>query len=282
MPSITKSLRRALISNWLKLALSFASIGVFLTAWWLASAYLRADWPFQWVKPSVNRSLLPYWWDVLAALERSFVTSQPASGGLLMSQHILASMKRISIAFALALVTAVPLGLLMGRSTNAQAVGRPLIELFRPIPPLAWVPIFLIVFKFFWGPVVIVFLGIFFPILLNVMLGARSVDPVLIDAARTLGAKRSAIFEKVVLPFTMPYLMTGITVGLGIGWMCIVAAEMLGSVGGGVGYLIFTASTFPQYDLMYAAMLMIGVLSVLTTGVAGLVERWLYRWMGMK
>jgi ABC-type nitrate/sulfonate/bicarbonate transport system permease component len=282
MQSFTRSLSRVLISNWLRLALSAVSIGVFLTIWWLASAYLRADWPFQGLTPSKNPELLPYWWDVLTALGKSFVTHPKATGGLFMSDHIAASMKRITIAFALALITAVPLGLLMGRSRNAHAVGRPIIELLRPIPPLAWVPIFLIVFKFFWGPIVIVFLGIFFPILLNVMLGARSVDPVLIDAARTLGAKRRAIFGKVVFPFTVPYLITGITVGLGIGWMCIVAAEMLGAVGGGVGYVIFAAAIAAQYDVMYAAMVLIGILSVLTTGIAGLVERWLYRWMGMK
>jgi len=283
MQSLTKSLSRLLVSNWFRLTLSAASTAVFLTLWWLFSAYLRADWPFQGVTPSPTRAAeIPYWWDVLRALGKSFAVSSGNPGELLMSEHIFASLKRISIAFALAIVTAVPLGLLMGRSKNAEAVGRPFVELFRPIPPLAWVPIFLIVFKLFWGPIAIVFLGIFFPILLNVMLGARSVDPVLIDAALTLGAKRGTIFSKVVLPFTTPYLMTGITVGLGIGWMCIVAAEMLGNVGGGVGYLIFAANTTSQYELMYAAMLMIGILSVLTTGVAGLIERWVYRWMGMR
>ncbi len=282
MRSVAGSLGNALRSKWLRIALSVASIGIFLVLWWLVSAYLRADWPFQGLTPSRNAEFLPYWWDVLKALGSSFVTAPKATGGLPMFDQIAASLKRISIAFVLALVTAVPLGLIMGRSRNAEAVGRPIIELLRPIPPLAWVPIFLIVFKFFWGPIAIVFLGIFFPILLNVMLGARSVDPVLIDAARTLGARRGDIFGKVVLPYTVPYLMTGITVGLGIGWMCIVAAEMLGAVGGGVGYLIFTANSVGLYDLMYAAMLMIGILSVLTTGIAGLVERWLYKWMGMK
>ena len=283
MRSLTKSLSKAFISNWLRLTLSAVSLTVFLTLWWLFSAYLRADWPFQGVTPSPSTAdYIPYWWDVLRAVGRSFVTRPQNTGGLLMSEHILASLKRISIAFALALLSAVPLGLLMGRSRNAEALGRPLVELFRPIPPLAWVPIFLVIFKFFWGPIAIVFLGIFFPILLNVILGARSVDPVLIDAARTLGARRGTIFGKVIFPFTTPYLMTGITVGLGIGWMCIVAAEMVGAVGGGVGYYIFAANNTSQYELMYAGMVVIGMLSVLTTGIAGLIERWLYRWMGKK
>jgi NitT/TauT family transport system permease protein len=76
--------------------------------------------------------------------------------------------------------------------------------------------------------------------------------------------------------------MTGIKVGLGIGWMCIVAAEMLGSVGGGVGYYIFAMAPIGLYDYMFAGMAVVGLLGVLTTGMAGLVENWLYRWMGMK
>jgi NitT/TauT family transport system permease protein len=147
---------------------------------------------------------------------------------------------------------------------------------------LAWIPIFIVVFGLFWGPVGVVFLGIFFPILYNVMFGSRSVDPILIDAARTLGAKKSDLFLKVVLPFTLPYLMTGITVGLGIGWMCIVAAEMLGGVGGGVGYYIADRAGSQDYEYMYAGMVVIAILGTLTTGVAGLLENRIYKWMGMK
>lgn len=256
-----------------------ASMGVFLALWWLYAAWLRAEWPFHGT-PSGVWEYVPYPWEVLEAFYLSF-WSHPVSG-LYMGEHIVASLKRIVVGFLLALVLAVPAGLLMGRLWTAEAVGRPIVELFRPIPPLAWIPIFLLVFGVIWGPIAIVFLGVLFPILLNTTFGARSVDPTLIDAARTLGARRLDIFMKVVLPFTVPYLMTGITVGLGIGWMCIVAAEMLGSVGGGVGYFIFTASGNSQYPYMYAGMLMIGILSILTTGIAGLFERRVSKWMGMR
>ncbi len=282
MKSVTQRMRRAIIGNWKQAILSASALAAFVVAWSLFSAYLHADWPFQGLKPSGSREYVPYLWDVLRAFGQSFTTRFDLLGGLLMTENIVASLKRISIGFALALVTAVPLGLLMGRSRNAEAASRPIVEIFRPIPPLAWVPVFLVVFRFFWGPILIVFTGIFFPVLFSVRLGARSVDPVLIDAARTLGARRSALFTKVVLPYTIPYLMTGITVGLGIGWMCIVAAEMLGAVGGGVGAFIFTASTISRYDFVYAGILVIAILSVLTTGVAGLVERWLRGWMGFK
>jgi ABC-type nitrate/sulfonate/bicarbonate transport system permease component len=273
---------KSLQKNWPRIVLGCASIAIFITAWWLCSAYLHAEWPFSGRAPSGNAELLPNPRQVMLAFFDSFAHRDPVSH-LFMTSHIYASMKRIFLGFVLAVALAVPAGLLIGRSRNAEAAIKPIVEIFRPIPPLAWVPIFLIALSLFWGPIAIVFLGIFFPVLLNVTFGAKSVDPVLLDAARTLGAKKSHQFLKVVLPFTLPYLMTGIKVGLGVGWMCIVAAEMLGAVGGGVGYYIYNmAFQATMYDRMYAGMLVIGLLSVLTTGVAGILERRLYGWMGMK
>lgn len=282
MDNIVKSLRKLILANWLNVVLGVLSLIVFIILWWLYSAWLHADWPFAGRVPSGGAEFLPYPWEVLTAFLQSFTTKDPATK-LYMGSHIYASLKRISFGFVFASGLAVPLGLLMGRSKTAEAFANPIVELFRPIPPLAWVPIFLIALGFLWGPISIVFLGIFFPILLNVRFGSKSVDPVLVDAARTLGARRGDIFVKVVLPFTLPYMMTGIKVGLGVGWMCIVAAEMLGSVGGGVGSYIFNmAYQAGMYDRMFAGMLVIGLLSVMTTGVAAMFERRLSRWMGMK
>lgn len=282
MDSIAKTLSKAIITNWLRIILGVMSLETFLILWSLYSGWLFGDWIFSNRPLSTSAEFLPYPWDVLSAFAQSFTVRDPVSN-LYMTSHMYASLKRIFFGFVLAFCLAVPLGLLMGRSKNADAVGKPILELFRPIPPLAWAPLFLIALKFFWGPVVIVFLGVFFPILLNVILGAKSVDPMLIDAARALGARRRDVFAKVVLPSTLPYIMTGVTVGLGVGWMCIVAAEMLGAVGGGVGYYIYNmVYQAGMYDKVYAGMAVIGLLSVLTTGVAALFERRLTRWMGMK
>ena len=279
MNGVARYLLKLVQSNWRKVALGLASMAVFLTLWSLYAAWLRADWPFHGT-PSGAWEYVPYPWEVLDAFYLSF-WSHPVSG-LYMGSHVFASLKRMAAGFFLAIIIAVPAGLLMGRMWSAEAVGRPVMELFRPIPPLAWIPIFLVVLGVVFGPIWIVFLGVFFPVLLDVRFGARIVDPTLIDAARTLGARKLDIFLKVVLPFTVPYLMTGVTVGLGIGWMCIVAAEMLGAVGGGVGYFIFTAAGNSQYPYMYAGMLMIGILSMLTTGIAGLIEARVSKWIGMR
>ncbi|MGQ9586903.1 MAG: ABC transporter permease [Thermoplasmata archaeon] len=281
MSQFMKALRKFVRLNWPRVALGCSSIILFVAAWSLYSAWLHAEWPFS-GRPSGAAEYVPYPRQVLEALIGSFTARDPVSG-LYMTSHMFASLKRIAAGFALAFALGVPAGLLMGRSKNAEAFGKPIVEVFRPIPPLAWVPIFLIALKFFWGPIAIVFLGVFFPILLNTVFGAKSVDPVFVDAARTLGARKNHLFLKVVLPFTTPYIMTGVKLGLGVGWMCIVAAEMLGTVGGGVGYYIYSMAYGPGfYDRMYAGMIVIGILSVLTTGVAGLVERRLYRWMGME
>jgi len=273
MPNVLlRDVAKRLSENWRQYVLAAVSIVAFVLAWQLYSWYLHAN-------HVGYAGYVPYPLDVAHALRMSFVVKDPNTG-LAMWDHIVASLERIFYGFAIAAGTALPLGLLMGTSRTGRALGMPIAELFRPIPPLAWIPIFIVILGSFGGPIAIVFLGIFFPILLNVMLGVRSVDQSLIDAARTLGSSRGQLFGKVVLPFTVPYLMTGIKVGLGIGWMCIVAAEMVGNYGGGVGFFIKDKADVSAFDFMYAGMIVIGILGVLTTGVASLFERRLSRWMG--
>jgi ABC-type nitrate/sulfonate/bicarbonate transport system permease component len=273
MKSFIQLTKNAVEENWRRLILGALSIAVFVGAWHAYSWYLNAnDYGYA--------AYVPYPSEVAEAFLDSF--ANPDTTGLLMTDHILASLKRIFLGFALAFAIALPSGLLIGSYLTAESLGMPIVEIFRPIPPLAWIPIFLVVLGHLWGPVAIVFLGIFFPILFNVILGVKRIDPILIDAAKTLGAGRQHLFFKVVLPFTTPYLMTGIKVGLGIGWMCIVAAEMVGQYGGGVGYYIWARNEAGVYDYVFAGIAMIAILGILTTGVASHIERRLYTWMGMK
>ena len=266
---------RSLSSRKLQLVAWTVSVSAFVLVWqefaWLLR-YMDVEW----------RLYVPYPLDVFEVLVDSFFGEVPGIG-LSMGTMALSSLKRVIMGFLLALVVAFPLGLLMASFTLARHLGDPIVEMFRPVPPVAWIPVFIVMFSMFWGPVAVVFLGAFFPILLNVIFGVRRTDPTLIDAAKTLGASRVDIFTKVVIPSTAPYLMTGVKIGLGIGWMCIVAAEMLPVVGGGVGYALWTSALqFSRYDVTFACMIVIGLLSILTTGVAEQVERRLYRWMGME
>jgi len=129
----------------------------------------------------------------------------------------------------------------------------------------------------------VIFVGVLFPLLSNIYFGVKSVDPILLDAARTQGASRLQIFTKVVFPYTIPFLMTGIRIGMGIGWMCIVAAEMIGVQGGGLGYYILTqALTLGLYDRMFAGLIVVAILGLLTTGIMQYLENFTNRRMGIR
>ncbi|MFA5312898.1 MAG: ABC transporter permease [Methanomassiliicoccales archaeon] len=250
-----------------ELAFGLGSIAVFLILWYGLSVYL-------------DTSYLPSPIGVWEALIDSF-NPDPLSG-VTMWGCIVASVKRFLIGFILALAIAVPIGLIMGFSKIANLLGRPIVEIFRPIPPMAWVPFLFVVLGMVWGPILAIFIGVFFPVLSNVIFGVKSVEPQLIDAAKTQGASKSDLFAKVVFPYSVPYMMTGIRIGLGIGWMCIVAAEMIGAVGGGVGYYILNAANNGNYDYMFAGMVMIAILGLITVEAASFIEKRVSKWMGAR
>ncbi|MDD1771893.1 MAG: ABC transporter permease [Methanomassiliicoccales archaeon] len=243
------------------------SLAGFIGVWWLIAEYI-------YISEYLPTPLLV--WD---AFINSFTHRDPVMG-IDMWQNISSSLQRFAYGFLLAFIIAVPAGLLMGFSKLLDMLIKPVVEVFRPIPPIAWVPIFLLALGIFWGPIVVIFIGVFFPLLSNVYFGVKSVDPVLLDAARTQGAGRFDIFGKVILPSTVPFIMTGIRIGLGIGWMCIVAAEMIGARGGGVGYYISIQGQIGNYPGMFAGIAVIAILGILTTGVMGQIEKKLNQRMG--
>ena len=248
--------------------IAFISLTMFVITWWVISIW--ADLVY-----------LPSPPVVLDALIRSFVY-EDSSLGVTMWQNMYASLQRFILGFLLAFIVAVPLGLMMGFSKIVELLSKPIVEVFRPIPPIAWVPFFIAVFAYFVGPVMVIFIGVLFPLLSNVYFGVKSVDPMLLDAARTQGASRVQIFTKVIFPYTIPFLMTGIRIGMGIGWMCIVAAEIIGGVGGGVGNYINLQAQLGRYDYMFAGMIVIAILGMLTTGIAQYVEGITNRRMGIQ
>ncbi len=267
-PSANSMDRRSVMRRRLKsVAIVATSLAIFIIIWWGLAIYFDLNY-------------FPAPDEVFRALINSFTTPDP-NLGITMGQNIEASFFRFIEGFALAFVIAIPLGLLMGFIPTVNTFAKPIIELIRPIPPIAWVPFFFVAFGSFWNPVLTVFIGIFFPLLTNIVLGVRSVDPSLLDAARTQGAGRPTLFTKVILPFSVPYLMTGITIGMGVGWMCIVAAEWIGAIGGGVGYYILVQQQVGRYPYMFAGMVVIGVLGILTVTLSGYAEKMIRKRMGM-
>jgi ABC-type nitrate/sulfonate/bicarbonate transport system permease component len=265
-----KSLKEILRREGFKIALTAISLISFLAIWWSLSIYLN----------SLNLRYLPSPDAVFSAFLIS-ISGDPVTGLPLMN-HVLASLNRFVWGFALALTIAIPIGLLMGSSNYARYLGMPVSEILRPIPPLALAGFFFAAFGVVYGPIVTVFFGVFFPVLYNVMFGVRSVDPILMDAARTQGASRLQMFSKVILPFTIPYLMTGISIGMGVGWMVIVAAEWIAAPGGGVGALINQCYSVGIYDFMFVGIIAVAILGILTTSASRLLENKVAQWMGMK
>ncbi len=228
--------------------------------------------------PGSPLSSIPDPIEVCAAFGRLIT---PSIGPLYQSSifsHIAASLLRVLEGTAIAIAVGIPSALLMGWNKNAFYFGGTIVEILRPIPPIAWIPIALLLFKFN-APIFIVFLGVVFPIILSVVTGVKTVDPKMVEAARILGAGDREIIEKVILPATVPSMITGIRTGLGVGWMCIVAAEMVGMRSGlGIGYFIWLAYDLYFIPEMVAGMIIIGAIGWIVNWALELFERRLTPW----
>jgi NitT/TauT family transport system permease protein len=179
--------------------------------------------------------------------------------------HILASLERIWLGFAIATVLGVTLGLLIGWFRIAEDTLLPPIELLRPIPAVAWVPLSIMLWPTERSSIVfITCLGAFFPIVLNTIHGVEGIDRQLVRAATSLGAGRAAIFREVIIPGALPSIVTGLSVGMGVSWICLISAEMI-SGQFGVGYFTWVAYGIVKYSQIVVGMLTIGVLGMLSS-----------------
>lgn len=182
--------------------------------------------------------------------------------------HLGMSLAREGMAFLYA-CAAIPLGVAMGWSRIVFNQFNPILEILRPIPPLAWIPLSIL-----WFGIgdqqneFIIFLGMFFPILINTIMAVRNVDRNLVRAARSLGAPERKVLSRVVFKGALPHIVTGIRIGLGVGWMALVAAELVGA-NSGLGFLINDARSILRTDIIIVGML--------TIGLTGLIIDWLIR-----
>ena len=248
--------------------ITISSLLAFILAWWFLSVAVTS-FPI----PSPERTWLAF----ERLLERGDI-----SAGLTLWDHIEASLIRFGGGFAIAFLVAVPLGLFLGYSRLAEEFSQPIVEILRPIAPIAWAPLFVLSLGTSLGPIMVVFIGVFFPLLTNTVFGVKKIDKHLVDAARTLGANDFQIFYKVMVPCTIPYVMNGIRVGLGIGWMCIVAAEMIAPFGGGIGYFLNNQATVGNWPNVFVGLAIVSILGILTTGLADYVHRTLSKRMGIE
>jgi NitT/TauT family transport system permease protein len=187
-------------------------------------------------------------------------------------KHVLNSVRRVSVGFALAALTAIPLGLVIGRSRLIEDALLTPLEVLRPIPGVAWIPLAILMFPSAEQSMIFIcYLGAVFPILLGTIHGVEHIDKKLIHAAQTLGANTWAIFREVVLPGALPSIVTGLVIGMGTCWFLVVTAEMI-SGQFGIGYFTWESYTMQKYPDIIVGMLVIGVLGMLSSAIV--------RWLG--
>jgi NitT/TauT family transport system permease protein len=180
-----------------------------------------------------------------------------------LARYIFDSLRRVTIGFGLAVVLGIPAGLSLGWYPAAAQVVNPVIQMIRPISPIAWIPLAIIWFGVGDGAAVyLIFLAAFFPIVVAAMNGVRNLPPMFRQGGRNFGLNTAQLLAKVVFPASLPQILIGLRIALGIAWLVVVAAEMI-AVDSGLGYLVIDArNSGKRYDLVVAAMLMIGLIGL--------------------
>ncbi len=292
-------------------SLSFLSIKNFLTV-----EVFRLDRIGSFLSPIILPVFFIVFWQVFAVrIDNSIVlptvhevldilvkpTANLLSIGSLI-RNVLVSILRVGLGYFAAVLIAIPLGLFIGYSKKVAEFIMPFVNLFRPIAPLAWVPLVLAwfgvtsiatIFQIERGSlyvlfnnikvsmIFIIFIGAFFPILTNSIYGVKSVRKTLIDSILTLGANEKDVLLKVLLPAALPSVVTGLRIGLGVAWMCLVSAEMLPGSLAGVGYLITHAYTVARTDIVIAGMIAISFVGGLLDWIFQKIEAKFFKWQSM-
>ncbi len=188
------------------------------------------------------------------------------------------SASRVAVGFVMAMVVAIPLGLMIGWSRITAVMLDPMVQMFRPIPITAWLPFSIAAFGITnMGSISLIFLGGFFAIVVNATQGARDVDKNLVRAALMMGASPWTLLMRVILPAALPNIFTGMRLGLGIAWTAVVAAEMV-AVKSGLGYVLWDAYYVGRMDIVFADMASIGMMGFLSDRLIIWIERRVLTW----
>jgi taurine transport system permease protein len=200
--------------------------------------------------------------------------------GTTLLEHTLTSMARVFGAFALAVVTAIPIGVMMGVSRIMRGIFDPPIEFYRPIPPLAYLPLIIIWFGIGeLSKVILIYLAIFAPMALSARAGVRSASIEQIHAAYAMGASRWQVIWYVILRSALPEILTGMRIGIGFGWTTLVAAEMVAATKG-LGFMVLSASEFLVTDVVIMGIVVIGLIALTFELLMRWLERVLVPWKG--
>ncbi len=254
--------RRSLSTRWI----SLLTLTTLLIAWWAVTA-----------TGVIERLFLP---PPAAVLQKGWLLATSGYMDSTLWQHLAASLSRIGLGPGFAVLTAVPVGIAIGANRIARGIFDPLIEFYRPIPPLAYLPLIVI-----WcgigelSKVLLIYLAIFAPIAIATATGVRTVDPAKLRAAQSLGATRAQLIRHVILPSALPDILTGVRIGLGVGWSTLVAAELIAATSG-LGFMVQSAAQFLVTDVVVLGILVIALIAfALEMGLRAL-QRKLVPWHG--
>lgn len=259
-------LRRAAVSK--PVRRTVVGFVVFFVLWYLATAVFQL--------PRFNFIPNPLY------LFEQWTSREPQYGISLFTpdyyEHIVTSVLRVYVAFFLSIALGAPLGILIGWSKLGRNLLFPLVELLRPIPPLAWVPIAVLIFAGTETPVIFVtMLASFFATVLNTYLGVRSIDENYFRAASCLGYSKRAVLFRVVVPGALPFIFTGMQIAMGVAWFSLVGGELIAGRAG-LGYMIFDGYTQVAIPNIFIGMITLGVLGWLSSAMIRAVGQFLMRW----
>jgi NitT/TauT family transport system permease protein len=245
-----------------------------------------------WVNENILPSPLQVWrkWVAYLLPLQDFAAYSAANGnsadsgrlGWLFSGELihdsLGSLYRVVVGFAVGAGLALPLGLAMGASRIVYAWMNPLVQLLRPIPPIAYIPLSILWFGLGNPPAIfLIALGAFFPVLMNTIAGVRQVDGIYLRAARNLGAGGPTLFLRVILPAAVPYILTGMRIGIGTAFIVVIVSEMI-AVNNGLGFRILEAREYFWSDKIIAGMITIGILGLAIDAGMNKLNNYLLRW----
>lgn len=216
------------------------------------------------------------------SLFKEWINPDPAYGISIFTpeyyEHILISVQRVGMAFLAAVGLGVPLGLILGWSKACERLILPVVELLRPIPPLAWVPLAVLVIPETEGAVIfITLLASFFATVLNTLFGVKSIDESYFRAAACLGYSRWQVLKRVVIPGALPFVFTGLQIAMGVAWFSLVGGELIAGRSG-LGYLIFDAYTNVALPNIFIGMITLGMLGYISSAIIRAVGDRLNRW----
>ncbi|WP_122572806.1 taurine ABC transporter permease TauC [Pseudomonas viridiflava] len=247
-------------------AISVVTLVVLLALWWVVTAA-------EWIEPL----FLP---PPSAVLEKAWLLLTKGYMDSTLWQHLGASLQRIGLGLGAAILTAIPVGIAIGHNRVAQGILDPLIEFYRPIPPLAYLPLIVIWFGIGeFSKVLLIYLAIFAPIAIATATGVRTVDPARVRVAQSLGATRWQLIRHVILPSALPDILTGIRIGLGVGWSTLVAAELIAATSG-LGFMVQSAAQFLVTDVVVLGILVIAIIAFAMELSLRALQRRLVPWHG--